>query len=180
MPDYHLFNYACAQRRELMQRNTGVEKRETLKSMSEAQGMRHRQVPRSVRAGLAYFAVVFAAGFALGTLRVLVLVPRLGDPLAAVILELPIMLALSWVACRWLVARFDVPTALVDRLVMGGLAFAVLMLAEFGVSALGFGRTLSAHLEQYRQLPALLGLVAQIAFASFPTVQAAIHARSNA
>lgn len=125
---------------------------------------------RAAWAGLAYFGVVFAAGFALGTLRVLVLAPKVGES-AAVVLELPIILAVSWVACRWLIARFAVPKMLIDRLVMGGLAFAVLLGGEIGVSVLGFGRTLSAHLEQYRQLPALIGLAGQLVFAMFPAVQ---------
>lgn len=141
--------------------------------------MEFQPILRSAVTGLGYFALVFTAGFALGTLRVLFLIPRLGEN-AAVLLELPIMLALSWMACRWLVARFDVPAMPRARLVMGGLAFAVLMLAEFGVSVFGFGRTLSEHLEHYRRLPALLGLAAQIAFAAFPVIQSIIGTRNNA
>ncbi len=125
---------------------------------------------RAAWAGLAYFGVVFAAGFGLGTLRVLVLAPKLGEN-AAVLLELPIILAVSWAACRWLIARFGVPKMLTDRLVMGGLAFSVLIVAEIGVSVLGFGWTLSAHLEHYRQIPALIGLAGQVAFAWFPILQ---------
>ncbi len=135
-----------------------------------AANMGNRPILRSAMAGLVYFAVAFAAGFALGTLRVLVLIPRLGET-SAVLLELPIMLALSWMACRWLIARFDVPRLTMARLVMGGLAFAVLILAEIGVSVFGFQRTLSEHLEHYRQPSALLGLAAQIAFAAFPVVR---------
>jgi len=107
--------------------------------------MRSRTLLRAVWAGLAYFGVVFAAGFALGTLRVLALIRRLGEN-AAVLFELPIILALSWMSCRWLITRFDIPSIYSVRLVMGGLAFVVLMFAEVGVSALGFWRTVSAHL----------------------------------
>lgn len=121
-------------------------------------------------AAIAYFGAVFAAGFVLGTARVFVLLPRLGET-AAIALELPIMLALSWIACRGLVARFEVPATLAARLAMGGLAFALLMIAELGVSTLLFGRSLGAHLDHYRQLPALLGLAGQIAFALFPVAQ---------
>ena len=138
--------------------------------------MRSRTLLRAVWAGLAYFGVVFAAGFALGTLRVLALIRRLGEN-AAVLFELPIILALSWMSCRWLITRFEIPSISSARLVMGWLAFAVLMLAEAGVSVLGFGRTLSAHLEQYRQLPALIGLAGQIAFAMFPIIQRTNRAR---
>ncbi len=132
--------------------------------------MRNRPLAVAALAGLAYFGVVFAVGFALGTLRVMVLLPRLGAALA-VGLELPIMLALSWFACRWLIARFDVPATLVARLVMGTVAFVILMAAELGVSTLALGRSLSAHLDHYRELSAMLGLAGQIAFAMFPIMQ---------
>ncbi len=127
-------------------------------------------VTRAVLAGLYYFAIIFVAGFALGTARVLVLVPRFGES-SAVLIELPVMLAVSWLACRWTITRLKVPTTLDARLLMGGLAFAVLMVAEAGISVLAFGRTLADHLDACRQTPGLLGLAAQIAFAAFPMVQ---------
>jgi hypothetical protein len=142
--------------------------------------MKLRPTPRVAAAGLAYFAIVFAAGFALGTLRVLILMPRLGNPVAAILLELPIMLAISWWSSRWLIARFEVPASLGASLAMGGIAFTTLMIAELGVSVFGFGRTLAAHLEQYRQLPALLGLVGQVAFAVIPAIQIAAVIRTEA
>jgi hypothetical protein len=54
---------------------------------------------------------------------------------------------------------------------MGAIAFVVLLVAEIAVSVLGFGRSLSAQLEQYRQLPALIGLAGQVVFAAFPIIQ---------
>ena len=60
-----------------------------------------------------YAAAVFAAGFLLGTLRVLWLVPRFG-PTAAVALELPLILAVSWIACRH-VARAVPPEPVARR-----------------------------------------------------------------
>jgi subtilisin len=50
------------------------------------------------KAGAAYFAVVFMAGFMLGVLRVVVLVPRFGET-AAVLAELPVILLISWIVC---------------------------------------------------------------------------------
>lgn len=131
-----------------------------------------RSMVRAATGGLVYFGLVFAAGFALGTVRVLALIPRLGETMP-VLIELPLMLAVSWIACRRVIARAGVPDAWAARALMGGIAFAVLMLAEFGLSVLAFGRTPAAHLALYREAPALLGLVGQIAFAIFPLVQRA-------
>ncbi len=122
------------------------------------------------KAGLAYFAAGFGFGFLLGTFRMLVVVPAVGE-ISAVMLEMPIILAISWFSSRWLIGRFSVPDRLAPRLVMGGLAFAVLMFAEAGLSILGFGRTLAEHLASYRQAASILGLLGQLAFASFPAVQ---------
>jgi hypothetical protein len=124
----------------------------------------------ALKAGCAYFLIVFAIGFVLGTIRVLLVIPRLGDT-SAVLLELPVMLALSWIACAWLVRRFAVPPAAGARLTMGALAFALLMVGELLVSVFGFGRTPVEHLGSYRAAGAQLGLVAQLAFAFFPYVQ---------
>lgn len=124
----------------------------------------------AANAGLAYFGVVFAAGFGLGVLRVFFVTPRLGETVA-VLFELPVILALSWLACRWLITRLDVSPRVTARLIMGGLAFAILMAAEFAVSKFAVGRSLWDHLDHYRELPALLGLAGQVAFALFPIIQ---------
>jgi hypothetical protein len=81
------------------------------------------------------------------------------------------MLALSWVACRWHIVRLPNPTR-IAHMVMGGLAFTILMAAEFGISTFAFGRSISDHhLDHYRELSALLGLAGQIASAAFPVLQ---------
>lgn len=123
----------------------------------------------AVRAGLAYFAIVFAAGFLLGTVRILAGVPLLGETLAVVI-ELPFMLAVSWLACDWLIARFSVPRTLLVRFTMGGLAFALLAIAEICVSVFGLDRTIGEHFESYLAAHAMIGLAGQLVFALFPVI----------
>jgi len=124
----------------------------------------------SSQAGSLYFFVVFAAGFLMGTLRVVVFEPAVGET-AAVLFEMPVMLAIAWFASRSTVSWFAVPARLRPRLAMGGLAFALLLLAEIGISVLAFQRTITAHFEAYLAAPALLGLAGQVAFALFPAAQ---------
>ena len=61
----------------------------------------------ATEAGALYAIIVFLIGFILGTIRVLLVAPRLGET-TAVILEAPMMLAASWFVCRWCVDRLDV------------------------------------------------------------------------
>ena len=124
-------------------------------------------MPSAIRAGALYFAIVFAAGFVLGALRVTVLMPLIGE-LPAVALELPIILFISWIVCRRLVAQFSVPAMVSHRAAMGALAFGLLMLAELGLSVLVFDRSGAAYLAHLLTAPGLLGLAGQIVFASMP------------
>ncbi|HMQ92949.1 MAG TPA: hypothetical protein PKA33_08380 [Amaricoccus sp.] len=129
-----------------------------------------------MRAGITYFGLVFAAGFVLGTLRVLLLAPLIGAT-GAVAAELPVMLAISWIACRRLVAAFAVPDGIAARAVMGGTGFALLMLAESLLGALAFGRPLAAHVAELGTARGVLGLCGQIAFGLMPLV---VRARDGA
>jgi len=127
---------------------------------------------RAARAGALFFLAVFAAGFGLGALRVLVLLPELGE-LAAVAVELPVMLALSWVVAGWLIGRLGVGRRARDRLTMGAVGFALLVLAEAALGVWGFGLTLAAHLGRYATPPGALGLAGQAAFGLIPWLRLA-------
>jgi hypothetical protein len=85
---------------------------------------------RVVRAGLLYFALTFGAGFVLGPLRILFLVPRVGERTAE-LLELPVMIGISWLAARWVTGRLAVPPRTAPRLAVGAIAGALLLVAEF-------------------------------------------------
>jgi hypothetical protein len=124
----------------------------------------------AARAGLAYFAIVLAAGFVLGTVRTLLLAPALGD-LAAVLAEIPFMLLVALVACRWLVRRLAVRPHALDRLVMGGLGFVLLMAAEL-LLALAFGGSIAGFLKGFAEPAGAAGLAAQAVFGLLPLVVA--------
>jgi hypothetical protein len=130
----------------------------------------------ALTAGVLYFAIVFAVGFALGTLRVTTLVPRLGE-LASVAIEVPAMLVASWLASAWLVRGFRVPRTTVARLAMGGLALVLLLAAEWALGLVLFGRTVAGQLAAWATAPGLLGLGAQLAFGLVPFVQAQLVLR---
>jgi hypothetical protein len=84
-----------------------------------------------LKAGVLYFALVFGAGFVLGTIRTLWVVPRVGTRMAE-LTETPIMLAVVIVASRWVVLHLLVPFVPSVRLGMGAIALGLLLLAEFG------------------------------------------------
>jgi hypothetical protein len=142
--------------------------------MSDLEG--ERQLIRPVAAGFAYAILVFAVGFALGTVRVLFVVPRVGATIA-VLFEVPVILGASWWISRRCVARFKVSRAVAARLVMGLAAFVVLMLAEASLSVVLFGRSLTGYIATLTTLAGAIGLAAQVAFAGFPLAQARVGPR---
>ncbi len=120
-------------------------------------------------AAATYFVLVFAAGFVLGVVRTLWLAPAVG-PLAAVAIELPVILGVAWLACARVLRRW--PLAPAQAAATGALAFALLLGAEAALSLLLAGRSLADHLALYAQAPNLLGLAGQIAFAALPWLRA--------
>ena len=85
-----------------------------------------------LKAGVLYFALVFGAGFVLGTVRTIWVVPRVGTRTAE-LMETPIMLVVTIVAARWTVLRLAVPSVPSARLGMGGVALVLMLVAEFGL-----------------------------------------------
>ena len=124
---------------------------------------------RATEAGVLYGIIVFLIGFILGAIRVLLVVPRLGET-TAVIIEAPVILAASWFVCHWCVGRLDVAATVPVRSLMGMVAFLVLMSAEFGLGAV-LGRSLVDQVAAYGSLAGAIGLAAQMIFGAFPVIQ---------
>ena len=118
-----------------------------------------------------YVAIVFAFGFGLGAVRTLFVTPVTGE-LVAVLIELPVILVLSWiVAARIFPGRGLTPSQGIETGLTG---FMLLQMAEsllFG--AFGPYRYLDNVLYYLGDLsPArLAGLVGQILFAAIPFIQ---------
>ncbi len=117
-------------------------------------------------AAVTYWAIVFALGFVLGTVRVLLVIPRVGL-VPATLLELPLILAASWFAAGWLVRRFAIANPS-EALIVGALAFAILMVAECALAGLLSGETPAQWLAGLSQPHAELGLAGQVVFALMP------------
>jgi len=95
-------------------------------------------------AGILYFALVFGAGFVLGPIRILWLVPRFGIRLAE-LMETPIMLVMVILAARRVVRRFTLPPTF-SRLGVGLIALGLLLVAEFTLVLRLRGLTIAEYL----------------------------------
>jgi hypothetical protein len=130
----------------------------------------------ALRLGLIYFTFAFALGFVLGVVRILLLVPRLGETMA-VALELPLILTASWFICARLLRSRRLGVAAATA--MGAVAFAFLMLAEAVLGLSLGGLSLSGHLARYGTPVGLLGLGGQLLFSAFPVIQILLRDRAD-
>lgn len=126
-----------------------------------------------VLTGLAYGLGLFAAGFLLGTVRVTMVAPRLGETVA-VALELPLMLGFAWLWAGTLVrrgtrkARGHTPG---HWLAVGAIGFLVLMFCEAVLGLTAFGLSAAEFLAGLTRGPGAWGLVAQVLSAFLPLAQ---------
>jgi hypothetical protein len=127
-------------------------------------------VARAIKAGLVYGLLLFAAGFALGTLRELLM--RAGMPRTPLVLaEIPVILAVAWFLARWSIGRFAVPPGMGARLVTGLAMLLLLRAGELGVGVLLMGHSLAAQLAADLSVGGLLEFLPQALAAAFPLLQ---------
>ena len=91
-----------------------------------------------------YFAVVFGAGFVLGTIRALWAEPRFGPRLAELI-EAPIMLVVIVVAARWIVGGYARQFSRRRRAAFGALALLLTLILELALVPLVRGQSIGDH-----------------------------------
>jgi hypothetical protein len=111
---------------------------------SMAAHTRPHQISQTLKASISYFVMVFGAGFILGPIRVLFIVPHF-DKRTAELMEAPLMLFVIIMAAKWVVRRFQFPPVTIDRLVVGLLALTVGLLFEFTLVLKLRGLTLSEY-----------------------------------
>jgi len=126
---------------------------------------------RTLRAGLAYFALVFGTGFVLGAIRVPVLVPRLGVRTAELI-EMPVMFVAIVLAARFVVRRFRLPAGSGARLLTGLIALALLVAAELLLAVVLARQPLGEYVAGRDPVSGSVYLGMLVLFAAMPLVVA--------
>lgn len=122
-----------------------------------------------LKPALAYVLPVFAAAFVIGALRVTLIAPQIGA-LAAVAIEVPLILLLGWFVAGRVLRRW--PLTKVKARTMGALAFLILMLAEFALAFTLSGQSPAAYAASLITAAGALGLAGQIGFALIPALRA--------
>ena len=116
---------------------------------------------------IVYFVTVFAFAFAMGVARTLAIAPLIGTT-AAVLLEVPILLAASWVIARRLLRARDL--TLPQRIAVGTIAFVLTMASEAVLSKLMRGQDAGQWAATVATPIGLVGLAGQLGFAAIPAL----------
>ena len=117
--------------------------------------------------GFIYYAVVFTTAFVLGVTRTVLVAPVMGMT-AAVWLEVPIVLVVSWAVTRRLLHQraFMLP----QRLIMGATAFSATMISEIVFAHILRDQSVVQWADEVVSPLGLVGLAAQVAFAAMPAI----------
>ena len=118
-------------------------------------------------AGLRYYAIIFGFAFAMGMARTLVIAPRIGAT-SAVLLEVPIVVAVSWIAARRLLRHRSFVVR--QRAAMGATAFILTMASEIALAGWLRGQSGLEWLAEIATPLGLFGLSGQIAFGLIPVL----------
>jgi hypothetical protein len=128
-------------------------------------------IKQTLKAGVFYFALVFAAGFVLGTIRTLWIVPRVGARTAE-LMETPIMFAVTVLAAHWVARRLLLPPNVATRLGFGFVALGLLIITEFTVVLWLRGLTIREYLAGRDPVAGTAYLIMLVVFALMPLLVA--------
>jgi len=136
-----------------------------------------RLIVSTLKAAILYFGLVFGAGFVLGIMRTLWLVPFVGER-SAELIETPFMVIVVWLAARFIVGRMKALT-LAHRLAIGVLALLLLLLAELGVVMLLRDQSLGEYVATRDPVSGAVYLLALALFTAAPTLVGRKGSRST-
>jgi hypothetical protein len=132
----------------------------------------HRQeLWRILKAATLYFALVFGAGFVLGTIRSLFIVPRFGMRRSE-LMEFPIILVVIVLAAKWVVRRFQLAEG---RLAVGFLALGLMITFEFTIVLWLRGLTLAEYFQERDPVAGTVYYLMLLVFALMPLLVSAWH-----
>lgn len=121
------------------------------------------------RAGVAYFAFVFGAGFILGSIRVPFLVPRFGVRIAELI-ETPFMFVVVVIAARYISTRHALPPDRFIRLGVGFVGLGLLLVAELAFVVALQRQSISEYVSNKDPVAGIVFLVMLALFAFMPFI----------
>jgi hypothetical protein len=124
---------------------------------------------RLLKAGVSYFALVFAAGFILGVVRRFLVEPMIGTR-AAEVAEVPVMVGLSMLAAWFVVRYYCRGLGRGWRLAVGAIALLLLAASEAALVVLVRGQTLERYLATRDVLAFDVYLAGLLLFALMPAV----------
>lgn len=124
---------------------------------------------RNLQAALLYFALVMGTGFALGCVRVPLLVPRIGERYAELV-EMPLMFLAIVFAARHVVHRFALSSRPGIRLQVGFVALAMSVVAELTLAAVFQDRSVAAYIASRDPVSGSVYLVMLMMFALMPGI----------
>jgi hypothetical protein len=127
-------------------------------------------VSTTFRAALAYFAIVLGTGFALGMLRVSMLVPRFGERWAE-LAEMPVMAAVIFLAAGYILRRFPQVAFPGRALAAGFLALAMSVAAELGLAVLLQNQTLAEFIGSRDKVSGSVYIALLVVFALMPRLR---------
>ena len=120
-----------------------------------------------LKSGALYFALVFGTGFVLGTIRILLVVPRIGTRTAELI-ETPVMILVSFIAARWTIRPLVAQPTTTERIAIGFVALALLVIAEFTFAIWFQDLTISEYLASRDPVAGTAYVIALGLFAVMP------------
>ncbi|MBE9172908.1 hypothetical protein IQ216_07375 [Cyanobium sp. LEGE 06143] len=127
-------------------------------------------MPKTIQAGFAYFAMVLGAGFALGLVRVPVVVPRLGERWAE-LLEMPIMAIAIYLAAGVILRQFPEIGSPRRSIIAGVLALALMVAVELALAALIRGMAPAQFIGSRDPVSGSVYLVLLLVFAVMPRLR---------
>lgn len=122
-----------------------------------------------LKLAISYFTIVFSAGFVLGVVRTLWLIPVLGERTAELV-ELPLMVAIYTAVAFCLVRRWQEHLTLANTAVAGVAALLLLLAIEIVVVLRLRGLTIGEYLDARDWLAGSAYLLTLMLFAAMPSL----------